>query len=215
MGLVNTAILESGRPALLIVSSLLFCFNEADRLCAQSSTAGAISHTETAPNGTELSHHTTQANGVRYHYALSGSGPITIVLLHGWPVTWYHWHAIIPKLAERYTVVAPDLRGLGLTAKAKGGYDKRTVAGDIYELVKQLGHEHAYVVGHDIGGMVAFAMAHEYPAMVQKLVPGAPSVRPDRGQHPAPARHLTSAGEEQNDHLEGVHSPAYGRSRWY
>jgi pimeloyl-ACP methyl ester carboxylesterase len=156
--------------ALLFVLSLLFCFNEADRLCAQSSTAGAINQIETAPNGTTISHHTTQVNGVQYHYALSGSGPTTIVLLHGWPVTWYHWHAIIPKLAERYTVVAPDLRGLGLTAKAKAGYDKRTVAGDIYELVRQLGHEHAYVVGHDIGGMVAFAMAHEYPAMVQKLV---------------------------------------------
>jgi pimeloyl-ACP methyl ester carboxylesterase len=67
-------------------------------------------------------------------------------------------------------VIAPDLRGLGLTERTDGGYDKRTVAEDIYQLVRHLGHERVYVVGHDIGGMVAFALAHEHPEIVEKLV---------------------------------------------
>lgn len=156
--------------ALVFVSALMVCVNAPARLCAQSPTAGSPRPVGTAASGVRMSHHTAKVNGVAYHYVLSGRGPTTVVLLHGWPVTWYHWHAIIPKLAERYTVIAPDLRGLGLTAKPKTGYDKRTVAGDIRELLRQLGHEHAYVVGHDIGGMVAFAMAHEYPSVVRKLV---------------------------------------------
>jgi pimeloyl-ACP methyl ester carboxylesterase len=109
-------------------------------------------------------------NGGKYHYALSGSGPTTVVLLHGWPVTWYHWHTIIPALAAQYSVVAPDLRGLGLTQRPDSSYDKRTVAEDIYQLIRHLGSERVSLVGHDIGGMVAFALAHEHPEAVQKLV---------------------------------------------
>lgn len=120
-------------------------------------------------NPSTIAHHSAQANGVTYHYVVSGSGP-AVVLLHGWPTTWYHWHKIIPRLAGRYTVIAPDLRGLGLTERTDGGYDKRTVAEDIYQLVRHLGQERVYLVGHDIGGMVAFALAHEHPEMVQKLV---------------------------------------------
>lgn len=154
----------------LLASSLLLCWNDADRLRAQAPTAGSTSQVDSTSSGAKISHHTTEVNGVQYHYVLSGKGPTTVVLLHGWPVTWYHWHPIIPRLAENYTVVAPDLRGLGQTSKPKTGYDKRTVAKDIYELVKKLGRERVYVVGHDVGAMVGFAMAHEYPAMVQKLV---------------------------------------------
>jgi pimeloyl-ACP methyl ester carboxylesterase len=121
-------------------------------------------------SGVAITHHTIQANGVKYHYVASGSGPTTVVLLHGWPTTWYHWHRIIPKLAEHYTVVAPDLRGLGLTDKPYDGYDKKTVAEDIFQLIRSVGQERVYVVGHDIGGMVAFALAHEHPEAVRKLV---------------------------------------------
>ena len=123
----------------------------------------------TQPVGVTISHATASVNGVEYHYLLSGSGPM-VVLLHGWPVTSRHWMPIIPKLAERYTVVAPDLRGLGLTEKTESGYDKRTVAEDIFSLIRLLGKDGAYVVGHDIGGMVAFALAHEHPEIVRKLV---------------------------------------------
>jgi len=93
-----------------------------------------------------------------------------VVLLHGWSTNWYHWNKIFPKLAARFTVIAPDLRGIGLTDKPDAGYDKRTVAEDIYQLIRGLGQERVYVVGHDIGGMVAFALAHEHPEVVQKLV---------------------------------------------
>jgi pimeloyl-ACP methyl ester carboxylesterase len=120
-------------------------------------------------NPSTIVHHSAQANGVTYHYVVSGSGP-AVVLLHGWPTTWYYWHKVIPKLSATYTVIAPDLRGLGLTEKTDGGYDKRTVAEDVYQLVRHLGHERVYVVGHDIGGMVAFALAHEHPEIVEKLV---------------------------------------------
>ncbi len=142
----------------MLLTSLLLFVNGAPPLCGQ--TFG----------GPAISHHTMQANGVKYHYVLSGSGPDTVVLLHGWSTTWYHWHRIIPKLAERYKVIAPDLRGLGLTERPYEGYDKRTVAEDIYQLIRQIGHERVYIVGHDIGGMVAFALAHEHPEVVQKLV---------------------------------------------
>jgi len=121
------------------------------------------------PSKSSITHHSARVNGVKYHYALSGTGP-AVVLLHGWPVTWFHWHRIIPYLAEQYTVIAPDLRGLGFTEKPDGGYDKKTVAEDIYQLVRHLGHQRAYIVGHDLGGMVAFALAHEHPELVHKLV---------------------------------------------
>jgi pimeloyl-ACP methyl ester carboxylesterase len=130
--------------------------------------AGTESRTPTSSSAA-MSHDTARVNGVNYHYVLSGSGP-AVVLLHGWPVTWRYWTPIIPKLADHYTVVAPDLRGLGLTEKTESGYDKRTVAEDIYSLIRHLGHERVYVVGHDIGGMVAFALAHEHPESVHKLV---------------------------------------------
>ena len=136
---------------------------------AQSAGIAGLQQSDLAPTPSAIVHHSAQANGVKYHYVVSGSGP-AVVLLHGWPTTWYHWHRIIPKLAATYTVIAPDLRGLGLTERTDGGYDKRTVAEDIYQLVRHLGHERVYVVGHDIGGMVAFALAHEHPEIVEKLV---------------------------------------------
>jgi pimeloyl-ACP methyl ester carboxylesterase len=143
----------------LLVAILLVLFGTAHGVEAQPNSGSPAT----------LSHSTAQINGVAYHYVESGSGP-AVVLLHGWPVTWRHWSPIIPTLAEHYSVVAPDLRGLGQTEKTEGGYDKRTVAEDVYLLLRHLGHERAYVVGHDIGGMVAFALAHEHPEMVRKLV---------------------------------------------
>ena len=136
---------------------------------AESASRQGAAQADVRENSSAVSHHYAQANGVKYHYARSGSGP-TVVLLHGWSTNWYHWNKIFPHLASRFTVIAPDLRGIGLTDKPTSGYDKRTVAEDIYQLIRVLGHERAYVVGHDIGGMVAFALAHEHPEVVQKLV---------------------------------------------
>ena len=114
-------------------------------------------------------HRTAMVNGIRLHYVTAGSGD-PIVLLHGWPQTWYEWKDIIPALAKSHTVIVPDLRGAGLSDKPKNGYDKLTLAKDIHSLVDQLGFKQVSLVGHDIGGMVAFTYAAEYPESVEKLV---------------------------------------------
>jgi pimeloyl-ACP methyl ester carboxylesterase len=114
-------------------------------------------------------HHTARVTDVTLHYVICGQGD-PVVLLHGWPQTWYEWRKIMPALAERYTVIAPDLRGLGDSSKPAGGYDKRTVADDIYQLVRRLGFERVFLVGHDWGGPVAYAYAAAHPNDVRKLV---------------------------------------------
>ena len=114
-------------------------------------------------------HHTARVNDVMLHYVIAGQGE-PVVLLHGWPQTWYEWRKIIPALAARYTVIAPDMRGIGDSSKPVSGYDKRTVADDIYQLVKKLGHEKIFLVGHDWGGPTAYAYAVAHPADVRKLV---------------------------------------------
>jgi pimeloyl-ACP methyl ester carboxylesterase len=114
-------------------------------------------------------HHTARVNDVRLHYVIAGQGD-PVVLLHGWPETWYQWRKIIPSLAERYTVIAPDMRGLGDSSKPQTGYDKRSVASDIHELVQQLGFERIFLVGHDWGGPVAYAYAAVYRDAVRRLV---------------------------------------------
>lgn len=120
-------------------------------------------------SGSDLTHHTTFVNDVRLHNVTAGQGD-PVVLLHGWPETWYQWRKIIPALAERYTVIAPDLRGLGDSSKPKTGYDKRTLADDVYKLVSKLGHEHIFLVGHDWGGPTAYAYACAHPDDVRRLV---------------------------------------------
>ena len=118
----------------------------------------------------ELTHHTATANGIRLHYVKAGNSQNAIVLLHGSPKTWYEWRLIIPALAQNFTVIAPDLRGFGDSDKPESGYDKKTVAKDIHELVNQLGFSSIYLVGHDIGSTAAYAYASLYPNEVKKLV---------------------------------------------
>jgi pimeloyl-ACP methyl ester carboxylesterase len=107
---------------------------------------------------------------VRLHYVTAGSG-FPMVLLHGWPQSWYEWRHVIPGLAERFQVIAPDLRGLGDSSRPADGYDKKTVAGDIWRLVHDvLGISAFYLVGHDWGGPTAYAVAVAHPEAVRKLV---------------------------------------------
>ena len=105
---------------------------------------------------------------VELHYVLGGSGP-TLVLLHGFAQTWRAWRGVMPRLAERYTVIAPDLRGVGGSSVPLGGFDKRTMAGDLAGLLDALDLKSAGVVGHDIGGMVAYAFAKLHPERVTSL----------------------------------------------
>ena len=96
---------------------------------------------------------------VTLHYVSAGAGE-PVVLLHGWPQTWYMWRKIIPILAENYRVIAPDLRGLGQSSRPEAGYDKKTIAADIVDLVHDhLGLGPIHIVGHDWGGPVAFSYA--------------------------------------------------------
>ncbi|WP_262272164.1 alpha/beta fold hydrolase [Microvirga yunnanensis] len=112
---------------------------------------------------------TVVANGVKLHYVRGGSGT-PVVLLPGWPQTWWAWHKIMPELARNHTVISVDLRGMGASDKPDDGYEKKVLAKDIYELVRTLGFEKADVVGHDIGSMVAFAYAANFPQATGKVV---------------------------------------------
>src|SRR5205814_8796376 len=93
-----------------------------------------------------------------------------LVLLHGWPQTWYEYHRVMPALAEQYTVIVPDLRGAGDSDAPAGGYDKKTMAEDVRGLLESLGVGPVNLVGHDIGVMVAYPLAASYPARVKRLV---------------------------------------------
>ena len=113
--------------------------------------------------------HFADLKHVSMHYVKAGKGE-TVVLLHGIPQTSYEWRHIIPDLAKHYQVIAPDLRGLGLTSKPGFGYDKKTMAEDIWELLHDhLGLDTFYAVGHDWGGPVAFSLAAHHRAAVKKL----------------------------------------------
>jgi pimeloyl-ACP methyl ester carboxylesterase len=113
-------------------------------------------------------HHQRMINGFRMHYVMAGSG-YPLVLLHGWPQSWFEWRKIIPALAQEYTVIAPDLRGLGDSEKPMSGYDKRTLASDVRELVAQLGYDKVGVIGHDWGGAVAFYFAYDNRDLVERM----------------------------------------------
>jgi pimeloyl-ACP methyl ester carboxylesterase len=117
---------------------------------------------------TTIEHSTALANGVRLHYLRAGHGT-PLVLLHGWPVSAEMWRRVIPSLAANFTVIAPDLRGSGYSDKPQAGYDKATLARDVQALMAGLGFGRYAVAGHDIGGMVAYALAAQFRAEVEKL----------------------------------------------
>ena len=107
-------------------------------------------------------------NGTTLHYVTGGQGE-PLVLLPGWPVTWREFRHVMPLLAERYRVIAVDLRGMNLSAKPADGYDKKTMARDVVELVRHLGYRKAHIAGHDIGSMVAYSYAINHPEAITKL----------------------------------------------
>lgn len=115
-----------------------------------------------------FSHHTANVNGVQIHYVIGGKGE-PLVLMHGFLGTWYAWRKIMPTLAEHYTVIAPDLRGLGDSSRPTSGYDGQTVAEDIYQLVRQLGYSRIFLAGHDVGGWMAYAYAANHRDTVRRL----------------------------------------------
>jgi pimeloyl-ACP methyl ester carboxylesterase len=105
---------------------------------------------------------TASVNGTRIHYVRGGTGP-ALILIHGFPQDWFEYHEIMPRLAKQFTVLAVDLRGVGGSAETPDGYDANSMAEDVYQLLAALKLERVYVVGHDIGGMVAYAFARLHP----------------------------------------------------
>jgi pimeloyl-ACP methyl ester carboxylesterase len=116
-----------------------------------------------------FSHQTANVNGINIHYVTGGQGS-PVVLLHGWPQTWYEWRKIMPGLAQNYTVIAPDSRGMGDSERTDSGYDASTLAEDVFSLVTSLGFQQILLVGHDLGVSTAYAYAARHRDAVQRLV---------------------------------------------
>ena len=116
-----------------------------------------------------FTHQYEDGNGVRLHYVIGGQGD-PVVLLHGWPQTWYEWRHIMPDLAKQYRVIAPDLRGLGESSVPENGYDCKTMAEDFHQLCRKLGRSRVAIVAHDLGVGAGYAWAASYPDEVGKLV---------------------------------------------
>jgi pimeloyl-ACP methyl ester carboxylesterase len=135
---------------------LTFCLSASSPVIAQTEESGIASKTATV-------------DGLKLHYLTAGHGP-AVILLHGYTQTSRMWRPIMPLLAEKFTVIAPDLPGIGDSDIPKNGLDMKSAAISIHALAKSLGIEKARVVGHDIGLMVAYAYAAQFPAETEKLV---------------------------------------------
>jgi pimeloyl-ACP methyl ester carboxylesterase len=109
-----------------------------------------------------------KVNGIRLHYLAAGAGE-PVILLHGYAQNSHMWRPLITELAKTRAVIAPDLRGFGQSAKPVGGYDKKSMAQDIHALAASLGFRRAGICGHDIGLMVAYAYAAQYPDEVERI----------------------------------------------
>lgn len=110
-----------------------------------------------------------RANGITLHVVVGGKGR-PLLLLPGWPQFWYCWRLVMPQLAERFTVIAPDLRGLGGSDKPESGYDAATLAADVDALMFELGPQRYSVAGFDLGMMVGYTLAADHPDKVERLI---------------------------------------------
>jgi pimeloyl-ACP methyl ester carboxylesterase len=118
---------------------------------------------------------------LRQHAVIGGEGP-PLLLVHGWPETWYAWRLVMPALARDFEVIAVDQRGMGLSDKPEYGYDTGTLAGDLVALMDALGHERFAVVGHDTGFAISYALAADHTDRVDRAalleIPGSPGTAP-------------------------------------
>jgi pimeloyl-ACP methyl ester carboxylesterase len=156
---------------------------------------GSVSGAPNLPDGfagTFTSHY-IDTGGLRQHVVTGGDGP-PLLLVHGWPQTWYAWRLIMPGLARHFTVVVPDQRGCGLSGKPEDGYDTGTLAGDLAALMDALGHPRFAVAGHDTGMWIGYALAADHPGRIDRL---AVAETPLPGVSPSPplfaSAHLNNA----------------------
>jgi len=121
------------------------------------------------------------AGDLRMHAVVGGNGP-PLLLVHGWPETWYAWRLLMPALARDFEVITIDQRGIGLSDKPEGGYDTGTLAADLVALMDALGHERFAVAGHDTGFAISYALAADHPERVDRValaeIPGPPGAAP-------------------------------------
>ena len=128
----------------------------------------AVPEPRCGPEVAGFVHRDATLGDVRLHYLIGGRGP-PVVLLHGFPETWQAWRQVMPRVARWHTVIVPDLRGVGCSSLERSGYDKQTMADDVHRLVTQLGLPEVAIVGHDLGGMVAYAYTRAHPGEVSHL----------------------------------------------
>jgi pimeloyl-ACP methyl ester carboxylesterase len=116
-----------------------------------------------------FTNHYQDVNGTRLHYVAGGEG-LPLILLAGWPQTWWSFHKIMPMLAKHHTVIVVDFRGMGSSSKPIEGYTKKNMAGDIASLVKKMGLDKVSIAGHDIGASIAISFAGHFPEHTNKLI---------------------------------------------
>jgi hypothetical protein len=109
--------------------------------------------------------------GLRLHAVIGGKGR-PLLLVHGWPQTWYQWRMVMPALARDFQVIAVDQRGIGLSDKPESGYDSGTQANDLVALMEALGHKRFAMIGFDTGMPIAYALAADHPDRLERLVVG-------------------------------------------
>ena len=180
--------------ATALVVLLLLCVVQVPQTSASSATPKGPGSASGAPNlpkgftNTFTSRFIT-ANGIRLHAVIGGKGQ-PLLLIHGWPGSWYYWRQVMPALAENFEVIAVDQRGIGLSDKPETGYDTATLANDLTGMMDVLGHKQFAVVGVDTGMLIAYALAADHPDRVTRLAvgeaplpgitPPAPLVLPDK-----------------------------------
>lgn len=119
--------------------------------------------------GRPVNHSRMEVNGTKLHYITAGSGE-PLLLLHGVPKSVHYWHKLIPLLTPHYTVIAPDIRGFGDSARPDSGYDMKTISEDLADLVVGLGYDSVYVHGEDWGAAFGYGLAAYHPELVKKFV---------------------------------------------
>jgi pimeloyl-ACP methyl ester carboxylesterase len=117
-----------------------------------------------------VSHRWIDARGIRFHYAEAGSGDEVVLCLHGWPQHWYEWRHLMPALADRYRVIALDLRGYGWSDAPPSGYEKEDMADDVLGVLDALGIERVKLVGHDWGAWIGFLLALKAPQRFERYL---------------------------------------------
>jgi pimeloyl-ACP methyl ester carboxylesterase len=134
---------------------------------------GSVSHAPNLPAGftDTFSSRYIDTGELRMHAVIGGQGP-PLLLVHGWPGSWYYWRLVMPALARDFEVIAVDQRGIGLSAKPDEGYDTGTVGNDLVAMMDALGHQRFVIVGVDTGLLISYAVAADHPDKVERLVVG-------------------------------------------